>query len=302
MTARPVYDADGVAIWNGDARALPLADGSCHLIVTSPPYNAGIKYDAYHDWLPWEDYWHGLIEPAVAECYRILAPGGRLCLNMPNVLRADSKPMRLTSGSDRGTRRAIGERIRKTQRGQTWRVSAGDWPIMLSTHVWPLLERVGFLPREQLTWLKASHEDQITTNSTAWGTFASAQNPVLRATVEPIFIASKGSHSREAGESDITPDEFKAWSRNAWAIPAYLHPNGDHPATFPLELPRRLIKLYSYVGDTVCDPFMGSGTTLWAAKLNGRQAVGVDLSARYCDRAADRCSQMLMSFGDEVPA
>jgi site-specific DNA-methyltransferase (adenine-specific) len=237
MIARLVYDADGVTIWNGDARALPLADGSCHLIVTSPPYNAGIKYDAYHDWLPWEDYWHGLIEPAVTECY---------------------------------------------------------WPIMLSTHVWPLLERVGFLPREQLIWLKASREDQITTNSTAWGTFASAQNPVLRATVEPIFIASKNSHSREAGESDITPDEFKAWSRNAWTIPAYLHPNGDHPATFPIELPRRLIKLYSYVGDTVCDPFMGSGTTLWAAKLNGRQAIGVDLSARYCARAADRCSQMLM--------
>lgn len=279
-------------VLRADARHLPIRDESVHLIVTSPPYNAGIRYDGFDDWSPFEDWWYGLIEPAVRECFRVLASGGRLCLNLPNVVRTDSKPMRVSSGASRTTRRAIGERVRKTRSGNTWRVSAGDWPIMLAQHVWPLLEDVGFLPREQLTWLKATHEQDITTNSTAWGTYQSAQNPVLRATVEPVFIASKGSYSREPGRSDLTGDEFKAWTRNAWAIPSpRLLEQGGHPAPFPRELPRRLIKLYSYVGDVVLDPFVGSGTTIRADRDAGRHGIGLDLSARYCRLAAGRASQ-----------
>jgi len=78
-----------VQVWHSDARALPLADASVHLVVTSPPYNCRVAYDGYDDWLPWDQYWHDLIEPSMRECFRVLAPGGRLAVNLANVVRQD---------------------------------------------------------------------------------------------------------------------------------------------------------------------------------------------------------------------
>lgn len=288
MTAEPMYSGDGVRIWQGDARALPLADESVHLIVTSPPYNARIAYDGYEDWLPWEDYWHGLIEPALRECYRVLVHGGRIAINIANVVRQDvpqpGHRARATQYQSRGKRK--------------WDppgAGGASWALIVIPRMWTLLEEIGFLPREHLTWVKGDDPADIPTQSTAWGTFASAVNPVLRATAEPVLLASKGTHSRARGESDITGPEFKAWTRNAWFITTgHKDQYVGHPAMFPLELPRRLIKLYSYVGDTVLDPFMGSGTTLRAAKDAGRVALGVELSERYCRLAASRCAQSVM--------
>lgn len=91
--------------------------------------------------------------------------------------------------------------------------------------------------------------------STAWGSWCSASNPVLRAVAEPVFIASKSTHTLGPGVSDLTSDEFKAWTRHGWTIPVrHAERDLDHPCKFPPELPRRLIKLYSYVGDVVLDP------------------------------------------------
>jgi len=285
MTVQPFYTGDGVTIWQGDARALPLEDESVHLIVTSPPYNARVPYDGYGDWLPWEEYWHGLIEPSLRECYRVLAHGGRIALNFANVVRQDVPDGR--------------ELVRvRINGGFKWKppgAGGGIWAVMVAPRLWTLLEDIGFLPREQLTWVKALDPADIAT-STAWGSWCSASNPVLRAVAEPVFIASKGTHARLVGESDLTAAEFKAWTRNAWNIStghADQH-SINHPAQFPLELPRRLIKLYSYVGDVVLDPFMGSGTTLRAAKNLGRIAVGVEQSERYCDLATARCAQAVM--------
>jgi len=164
---------------------------------------------------------------------------------------------------------------------------------MIAPRIWALLEEIGFLPREQLTWIKAARPDDIAT-STAWGSWRSASNPVLRAVAEPVFIASKGTHARPPGPSDLSAEEFKAWTRNAWTIPSGNAQQFDHPCVFPIELPRRLIKLYSYVGDTVLDPFMGSGTTLQAARLLRRHAVGMEQSAKYCELAAGRVCQLLL--------
>jgi modification methylase len=252
-----------VTLYQGDARRLPLTDASVHLIVTSPPYNARIAYDGYTDWLPWSEYWDGLIVPALAECFRVLAPGGRLCLNYANMVR-----------------RAEGGR-----------------PMLMAPLMWQALEALGFLPPEQLTWVKASHADesQQATDSTAWGSWCSASNPVLRAIVEPVFIASKGSYGRAPGPSDLTAAEFKAWTRNAWFITTgHAEQRLPHPATFPPELPRRLIKLFSYTTDTVLDPFAGAGTTLRVAKDLGRRAVGGEQSARYCRLAASRLAQHVL--------
>jgi site-specific DNA-methyltransferase (adenine-specific) len=269
----------------GDARHLRLEDGSVHLIVTSPPYNARLSYNGYEDWLPWEDYWHGLIEPSVREMFRVLAHGGRLALNMANVVRQDVP----VPGH-------VGRPTQYQSRNHPWKWkppgAGGDsWALMLAPRIWALLEDIGFLPREQLTWVKGPSTDDdntaLPTSSAAWGTWCSADNPVLRAVAEPVFIASKGTHSRGPGESDLSPDEFKRFTKNVWFVSA-LKPDIDHPAGFPEELPRRLIKLYSYPGDTVVDPFMGSGTTLVAAARLGRWAYGCDVSEHYVHLARQR--------------
>ena len=106
---------------------------------------------------------------------------------------------------------------------------------------------------------------------------------------EPVFIASKLTHTRPRGTSDLSADEFKAWTRNVWTIPSgNVERDLDHPCKFPPELPRRLMKLYSYVGDVVLDPFCGSGTTLIAAETVKRICFAVELSPVYVDVAVRR--------------
>lgn len=290
-------------IVRGDARHLPLRDESAHLIVTSPPYNARINYDGYEDWLPWDDYWHGLIEPALRECFRVLVHGGRLCLNMANVVRSNAPNVQVIQDGWRPGKNGGKVKRPVTYRalnGRKWSPAGSNgeaWAKIVSPRLWSLLEDLGFLPREQLTWVKGDDPADTTKTSTAWGTWCSAQNPVLRAVAEPIFIASKGTHAREAGISDLTTAEFKAWTRNTWSISTAGEPMaGLHPAFFPLELPRRLIKLYSYVGDVILDPFAGSGTTLRAALNTGRRAVGVELSERYAALSWARCSQQILDL------
>jgi len=286
---QPVYDDGRVQVWHGDARALPLSDGSVHLVITSPPYNCRVAYDGYDDWLPWGQYWHDLIEPSMRECFRVLAPGGRIAVNLANVVRQDvtSQPTELL----------------RQPRGR-WKPPGANgqpWSVMVAPRLWATLEQIGFLPREQLTWIKALNPEDVVT-STAWGSWCSASNPVLRAVAEPVFIASKLTHRRIPGESDLTSDEFKAWTRNVWSIPAGRGGRDlDHPCKFPTELPLRLIKLYSYVGDVILDPFCGSGTTLRVAKDLARRAIGVDVSSRYCAMSADRCRQQLL-FAADAPA
>lgn len=284
----PYYEHAGITIYCGDARELPLEDGSVDLVVTSPPYNAGVAYAGYSDDLCWKDYWHGLIEPAIAEAFRVLAPGGRICLNFANVARiipAERRPELMGLRHPRGGK--LWTRPKNDSNGE-------EWAALIDEHLWPLLRRVGFWPRERITWVKGNTEEEVTSTSTAWGSWMSASNPVLRAVAEPIFIASKGSHKRGPGKSDITRAEFMEWTRNTWFIPVNGTMARVHPAQFPPELPRRLMKLYGYVDDVILDPFMGSGTTLRVAKNCGRGGIGVDSSDAYCKIAADRLSQEVL--------
>lgn len=124
---------------------------------------------------------------------------------------------------------------------------------------------------------------------TAWGSWMSASAPHIIAPVEVIIVLYKGAWKRKnQGTSDIGRDEFMEWVLGNWEFPGESAKRIGHEAPFPIELPKRCIKLFSFVGDTVFDPFAGSGTTLIAAINNGRNAQGIELERQYCDLAIQR--------------
>ncbi|MCX7725888.1 MAG: site-specific DNA-methyltransferase, partial [Chitinispirillaceae bacterium] len=126
--------------------------------------------------------------------------------------------------------------------------------------------------------------------STAWGSWQSAANPILRDIHEYILIFSKGDYKREKNEKEdtITKEQFIEWTKSVWTMNAESAKRVGHPAPFPEELPFRLIQLYSFKGDIVLDPFMGSGTTAVAAIKAERKFVGYDISKEYIELAKKR--------------
>jgi DNA modification methylase len=254
-------------IWLGDARDMDrygrVADGSVALVVTSPPYFAGKEYEAVlgvgHVPADYADYL-GMLHGVFAQCFNKLEPGGRIAVNVANLGR---KPYR-----------------------------------SLSRDVIDVLERLGFLLRGEIIWQK-SH---AAGGSCAWGTYQRPGNPVLRDISERIIVASKGRFDRaitpderkRAGlphQGTMTKDEFVDATVDVWDIPTESATRIGHPAPFPVELPRRLIDLYTYRGDLVLDPFMGSGTTAVAAIRTERHFLGFDTDRSYVDMAERRVGE-----------
>lgn len=118
----------------------------------------------------------------------------------------------------------------------------------------------------------------------------SASCPYVIAPVELIVLLYKGSWKKTSGtrKSDIKRDEFVSWTIGVWTFKGESKRKIGHPAPFPVELPKRCIKLFSFVGDTVLDPFMGSGSTVVAAKQNNRKGIGIDKELDYCELAMHR--------------
>lgn len=255
-------------MWAGDARDMDrhgeIADASVALMVTSPPYFAGKAYeeDLGADGVPgsYIEYLEMLTD-VFAECVRKLEPGGRMAVNVANLGR---KPYR-----------------------------------SLSSDVIDILsDRLGLLLRGEVIWLKARGAG----GNCAWGSFASPVNPVLRDLTERIVIASKGrfDRSEEAraraaaslpSADSISPDEFMEATTDVWEIPPESARKVGHPAPFPVELPQRLIELYTYPGELVLDPFMGVGSTAVAAVRTGRHYVGFDTNTDYIEAAEQRVAE-----------
>lgn len=145
---------------------------------------------------------------------------------------------------------------------------------------------IGFLMRGEIIWDKSTSASP----STAWGSWLSAANPVLRDVHEYILIFSKDSFSRPGKDrvSTITRDEFLSFTKSVWTFPAESARKVGHPAPFPEELPRRLIQLYTFADDIVLDPFCGSGTTCLAAQKTGRRYLGYEINPEYLQRAEER--------------
>jgi DNA modification methylase len=152
---------------------------------------------------------------------------------------------------------------------------------------------VGFFMRGEIIWDKASSAGA----STAWGSWLSASNPVLRDVHEYILIFSKEAFSRrgEGKENTIDRDGFLSWTKSIWSFPTELANRVGHPAPFPEELPKRLIELYSYRGDVILDPFCGSGTTCVAALNCGRHYIGYEIDVNYVQLSRERIETILAS-------
>jgi site-specific DNA-methyltransferase (adenine-specific) len=251
----------------GDAREIgndQVADDSVALVVTSPPYFAGKEYEAdlasgqvpasYADYLT-------MLREVLAVCLRKLESGGRLAVNVANLGR---KPYR-----------------------------------SLSADVISILQDdLGMLLRGEVIWQKARGAN----GSCAWGSYRSPHNPVLRDVTERVVIASKGRFDRaikrelrrEKGlphEPSITTEEFLEGTIDVWEIPTESASRVGHPAPFPVALPRRLIELYTYRGDLILDPFVGSGTSAVAAVETGRHYVGFDTEPSYIEIAEQRVAE-----------
>jgi site-specific DNA-methyltransferase (adenine-specific) len=246
----------------GDARAMDaVADGSVALVVTSPPYFAGKRYEEEleRDGVPasYLEYLE-LLTAVFAECVAKLEPGGRIAVNVANLGR---KPYRSLAADVIGI----------------------------------LGDELGLLLRGEVVWQKGEGAN----GSCAWGSFRSASNPVLRDVTERVIVASKGRFDRALSvkdraqrglphESTISTDDFLALTLDVWSIPPESARRVGHPAPFPVELPAQLIRLLTFRDDLVLDPFMGSGSTLVAASSLGRRFVGYDLDPDYVALARAR--------------
>ena len=158
--------------------------------------------------------------------------------------------------------------------------------IPLSDYISKIMIEIGFNMRGEIIWNKSASASP----STAWGSWMSAANPVLRDIHEYILIFSKGDYKRESSgkKSTITKEQFIEWTKSIWTMNAESARRVGHPAPFPEELPNRLIQLYSFKEDIILDPFMGSGTTAIAALKSDRKYVGYDISQEYIDLAEKR--------------
>ena len=157
--------------------------------------------------------------------------------------------------------------------------------LPLNHHVAGLLSDIGYLLRGEIIWQKAKSAG----GSTAWGSWQSAKNPTLRDVHEYVIVACKESFRRlRGGDDTIARDDFLDATVSIWEIQPESARRIGHPAPFPVELPRRLIELYTFEGDLVLDPFIGAGTTAVAAVETARHYVGYEISPEYAVLAADR--------------
>lgn len=190
-------------------------------------------------------------EKWLTKCYALAKEDGRFCLNIP---------------------------LDKNKGGQQ----------SVCADITTIAKKVGWKYHSTIIW-----NEQNISRRTAWGSWLSASAPFVIAPVEAIVVLYKKEWKKTSGsgKSDITREEFIEWTNGVWKFNGESKKKIGHPAPFPVELPKRCIKLFSFVEDVVLDPFMGSGTTLIAAFLNNRKGIGVETDKGYCNLTAKRLQQ-----------
>jgi DNA modification methylase len=263
----PFYDDGQVVIYCADLRTVDLPASAVAAAVTSPPYNVGLGYEATSDALPWPDYW-ALAGDAAALMARALVDGGRAWVNT-----AVSVP---ETAGDTGPHSG----------------STGKTRVMLA-HRWAtVLEAAGLGLVDQVAWCSARGA------GTAWGSWESAAAPNLRGDWESLLVAARGGWDRTPPpDREDWRDGVGGWAAlcsTVWQVSPVRR--DGHPAPMPVEVARRAIRLSTWPGEVVLDPFAGSGTTLVAARQLGRRAVGIEASEAYCALAVRRLAQGAFDF------
>ncbi len=257
----PVYDDGSVIIYCADSTHLNFIRNSTIDLIVTSP-----PYNLDMSYNGYRDdvpydAYLHWVQDWAAELRRVATVGGRACINIP-------------LDSNKGGKRAVyADYVRA--------FTLAGWEYQ-TTIVW---------------------NEQNISRRTAWGSWMSPTAPFVTAPVEMVPVFYKETWPRKKGERrwDIERDEFLQWTLGTWEFPGENPKKVGHPAPFPEELPRRLIKLYSFIEDVVLDPFLGSGTTCAVAKRLGRQSIGVDIDPHYCELAANRCRQIPLPLEFQVP-
>jgi DNA modification methylase len=247
---------------NGDARDLSfLSDASVHLVVTSPPYWNLKRYNENPDQLGHiQDYEAFLfeLEKVWQHVFRVLVPGGRLVCVVGDVCVA---------------RRDFGRHL--------------VFPLHADISV--ICRRIGFDNLNPIIWHKIANASYEVQNGSKFLGKPYEPNAIIKNDMEFILMQRKpGGYRRPTNSqretSRISKDDFDQWFQQIWNIPGAS--TKHHPAPFPLELAIRLVRMFSFTGDTVLDPFCGSGTTMVAALRTGRNSIGVEIDSEYCRMTA----------------
>jgi site-specific DNA-methyltransferase (adenine-specific) len=184
----------------------------------------------------------------IQKCFKFIKEDGRFCLNIP---------------------------LDKNKGGQQ----------SMCADITTIAKEIGFKYHSTIIW-----NEQNISRRTAWGSWLSATAPYVIAPVEVIVVFYKNVWKKTSGsrESNITKQEFMEWTNGVWNFSGESKKRIGHPAPYPVELPRRCIKLFSFVGDTILDPFLGSGSTLLACLETGRKGIGIEIDIKYCELAKKR--------------
>ena len=204
------------------------------------------------------DEYLGLIRKVMSETYRVLVDGGRACVNVANIGR---KPY-----------------------------------IPLHAYVIQIAAEIGFFMRGEIIWDK-----RMSGSSTAWGSWMSPSNPTLRDTHEYILVFQKPPFGRKRSDgrvATISRDDFLEYTKSQWIIAPASAKRAKHPAPFPVDLPKRLIDLYTFSDEVVLDPFMGTGATALAARETGRSFLGYEIEESYVAEAENRLN--LVSLANDT--
>ena len=266
-------------IINGDCvevmRSLP--EGCIDMVVTSPPYSAGIKYDVYNDSIPMDEYWKFTID-WLSEVFRVLKDDGRVAINVPIEMNVQ----------ERGGR------------------------ILFNAEFWMMMKQVGF---KFFGMVDLTEDSPHRVRQTAWGSWMSNSQPYIYNPKECVILAYKNSPKKlTKGESQWTGTPTEITDENGKVRTKMVYEPEDKKefmnlvfgrweyfadtksltkATFSMDIPSKAIKILSYKNDIVLDPFMGSGTSAFAAELLGRRWIGIELSPDYTEIARKRVQSLI---------
>jgi site-specific DNA-methyltransferase (adenine-specific) len=256
-----IHDITTHRLIQGDARNVPfIKDESIHLVVTSPPYWTLKRYNENPNQLGHvADYEEFLSELAKVwkEMYRILVPGGRLVCVVGDVCLS---------------RRTYGRHV----------------VFPLHSDIAVICRKIGFDNLNPIIWHKIANASYEVNNGSKFLGKPYEPNAIIKNDMEFILMQRKPGGYRQPTErqrklSMISKEEYNKWFQQFWNVTGAS--TREHPAPFPLELAYRLVRMFSFVGDTVVDPFCGTGTTMVAALKTGRNSVGIDIDPEYCKMA-----------------